>query len=195
MFFIGIWILLGYHDDLIRDKLDNYIIGFLSKGVLMKKPNYFYLLGVICLGLGVMSNSALLAVLPSDSFGKTELHHAAQFGLLSEIQTLSGEGLDQADTLNKWTPLMVAARDHKLSSVKLLLELGANLYLEDREGKNALQLATNREVRAILEEGMRKHAVATLAFCLEDKTEKDETDPRLLDHICQRVLRHITPAA
>lgn len=50
-----------------------------------------------------------------------------------------------------WTPLMVATREGRLSTVRLLLELGANVHLYDTGRMNALFLAVFRPNRAVIQ--------------------------------------------
>lgn len=58
---------------------------------------------------------------------------------------------DEGITNRQYTALMLAAEQGKLSTVKLLLEYKPDLNLVNSEGKTALDLAANDEIKAVLE--------------------------------------------
>lgn len=97
----------------------------------------------------------------SDALQKTPIIYAIAADNGDIIRMLLSAGVDpnkkvQGTLLSGYTPLMIAARDGKVNSVRILLEAGANPYLEEiaafgRKGKNAFDFAINPEVIQLLE--------------------------------------------
>jgi ankyrin repeat protein len=61
------------------------------------------------------------------------------------VQALVGFGADvnANDNLGR-TPLMIAAITSKIDNLKILLSNGANVFAQDKEGKSAIEYATQR---------------------------------------------------
>ncbi len=74
--------------------------------------------------------------------GWTALHYAAAMGHDDAIRLLIEHyAYIDAESPEKMTPLMIAARQNRFSSVKLLLDEGADGYFKDAKGKNAVDIA------------------------------------------------------
>ena len=84
--------------------------------------------------------------------GKTALHAAAKSPQSSfALQALIGRGLDpNALDRNGNTPLHVAAENNNIEACKLLLEAGADMALENLDGKIPGDEKHSAEVRALL---------------------------------------------
>ena len=76
------------------------------------------------------------------------LRRAAAFGTPEDIQSLVkfGAKIDSQDPKKKRTPIHNAVIQGKISNVITLIELGANLYLEDIEKQTPITLAKNEEL-------------------------------------------------
>ena len=84
--------------------------------------------------------------------GYTGLHQASRLGHESIIRYLivNGASIDAKDNSN-CTPLMSAANSGQADSVKILLLSGADTETKDKDGNNAFSIATDEDVKAILE--------------------------------------------
>lgn len=79
-----------------------------------------------------------------------------------------------------WTPLMVAACEGSLDSFIKLLELGADLFIGDKQGKTAKKLAQQKNHQHILE------AIQRYETLNEDCEEvSDEEDASVTPHYCK----------
>lgn len=86
--------------------------------------------------------------------GYTALMFAAQIGHSDIIQELlrNGANTEAVTQTLGWTPLMLASSNGHLAVVKDLLAAGSNYRKEDKNGKSALDLAMNQDVKnAILD--------------------------------------------
>lgn len=74
--------------------------------------------------------------------GWTALHYAAAAGSNSMVKRLLDESAYiDAESPNKTTPIMMAARSGHILTVKLLLDEGADATLKNDQGKSAIDLA------------------------------------------------------
>lgn len=81
----------------------------------------------------------------TDKTGMTVVHYAVDGGNADVLQwiLMDGADLNQADSLNGWTPLLRAASVNASGEIaKILIKYGANIDAIDKEGKNALLIAT-----------------------------------------------------
>lgn len=120
-----------------------------------------------------------------DMCDATPLHVASEKGfsriakMLIKTEIININALDIDDE----TPLMKAAKLNHLDTVKILVESGANLYLKNRDGKNAQELASeNPDVSDYLSEQMQAHPeikvkdVQNISSENGDKPEEAEVD-------------------
>lgn len=86
-----------------------------------------------------------------DFFNQTAFHWAAKRGLKRMIQVLLSYGhcCNQFD-LNRRTPLMLAALNNYYDCCQIFVGNGAIINLKDKEGKTAVDLATNENVKIML---------------------------------------------
>jgi len=83
--------------------------------------------------------------------GFAPLHFAAAGGDNAIVQILLDHyAYIDAESPNKVTPLMIAAREGQQDTVKLLLEAGADAGLKSGDGKTASDFAGERDHRAIV---------------------------------------------
>lgn len=77
-----------------------------------------------------------------DNHGKTQLHHAASYGItiLADFLLSQGANIDAQDE-NGWTPLHFAAQNSCFDMIDLLLNNNANPVLCDKEGNTPLWIA------------------------------------------------------
>ncbi|MBF01234.1 MAG: hypothetical protein CMP77_14845 [Flavobacterium sp.] len=76
-------------------------------------------------------------------------------GDLETVKKFIEYGADVNEKSNGATPLMLAARYNQVEMIKLLLENGANLRLEDQKGFTAIkyaELSNAKEALAVLKE-------------------------------------------
>ena len=76
-------------------------------------------------------------------------------GDLETVKKFIEYGVDVNEKSNGMTPLMLAARYNQADVIKLLLEKGANLRIEDEKGFTAIkyaQLSNAKEALAVLKE-------------------------------------------
>jgi len=76
-----------------------------------------------------------------DEFGKTAMYYVAKYGdvdFINFLKMMGGDVNTVAD--NGATPLMVALENGNIKAALKLLELGANLYCKNGEGKTAEEL-------------------------------------------------------
>ncbi|XP_076325014.1 uncharacterized protein LOC143232883 isoform X3 [Tachypleus tridentatus] len=74
--------------------------------------------------------------------GKRPLHEAAQAGQTDCVRYLLSLNVD-VDSLKRadWTPLMLACTKNNLSVIRALVECGANLLLQNKDGWNSFHIA------------------------------------------------------
>jgi len=78
--------------------------------------------------------------------GWTALHYAATAGDCGIIKLLLDKSAYiDAESPNKTTPLMMAARTGQMAAVKLLIEAGADVSLKNDQGMTAADFAINHE--------------------------------------------------
>lgn len=73
-----------------------------------------------------------------DARGRRALHHAAAYGLLSEVDMLIKSGTSAEDAGDDETPLMMACEGHHPHLVRNLLERGVCVDRRDSSGETAL---------------------------------------------------------
>lgn len=84
--------------------------------------------------------------------GWTALHYAAAIGDEQIIAVLlEHSAYIDAESPNKTTPLMMAARKGDLPPVKLLVQEGADIHLQNALGLTALDFAQDAEMRVVAE--------------------------------------------
>lgn len=93
---------------------------------------------------------AVVALLEKDAEvnkpGWTALHYAAAIGDCEIIRLLLDKSAYiDAESPNKTTPIMMAARTGQVAAVKLLMEAGADLSLKNEQGLSATDFAANNE--------------------------------------------------
>ena len=84
--------------------------------------------------------------------GWTALHYAAAVGNNEIVQRLlDNDAYIDAESPNKTTPLMMAARGGHILTVKLLLDAGADATLRNDVGMSALDFASKHDKQDIVE--------------------------------------------
>ena len=71
-----------------------------------------------------------------DSDGWLPIHHAAERGYVNIVRYLikRSSEIDRQTTINKYTPLMLAAKEGRTECVKVLLDAGADFTIKDDNG-------------------------------------------------------------
>ncbi len=137
-----------------------------------------------CVRLLVSSGADALAV---DNEGKTPLHYAASAytdSVFAAYESAVGKDLNVniQSTVEKETPLHIAAKSGYFSIVERLLKLDADITLKDSLGRSALMLAVAQEqttsVRALIERMKTKE--------ISLNTERDNSGKGLLHHAVAR---------
>jgi ankyrin repeat protein len=102
------------------------------------------------------NKTAVLALLDKDvevnKTGWTALHYAASSGDCDIIKLLLDKSAYiDAESPNKTTPVMMAARSGQMAAVKMLIEAGADISLKNDQGMSAADFATAHEFNDIAE--------------------------------------------
>jgi ankyrin repeat protein len=100
------------------------------------------------------NKSAVIALLDKDAevnkTGWTALHYAASSGDCDIIKLLLDKSAYiDAESPNKTTPIMMAARGGQMAAVKLLIEEGADIGLKNEQGMTAADFAIAHEFNDI----------------------------------------------
>ena len=84
--------------------------------------------------------------------GIAPLYGACMLGHAEVVKLLLNNGANPNAKINKpiATPLMSAVVNYRTKIISLLLKNGANINIKNSEGKTALELAKNEEVRGLL---------------------------------------------
>lgn len=90
-----------------------------------------------------------------DYFHQTCYHWAAKRGYkeLLEFFISKGNHINQFDN-NRRTPLWLAARNNQLETVSVLLQHGANPFLDSKDGKKPVDVTTDKNVEKLIRENM-----------------------------------------
>lgn len=87
----------------------------------------------------LIQEESLLSI--SDKNGRLPIHYAAMYSKNSILESFAKLSYLNAQDLNLKTPLMLAAGQGNRDNVKLLIQKGANVRLQDQYGKDVLYYA------------------------------------------------------
>ncbi len=82
--------------------------------------------------------------------GITPLFLACQRGNQEQVELLVGMGADVNKDCYKWTPLHAACKNGSIKIVELLVKKGANIWVQDRTGKTAYDIASEEKKTELL---------------------------------------------
>ena len=90
-----------------------------------------------------------------DYFRQTAYHWAAKRGYKKMLQILLDRGsyLNQYD-MNNRTPLWLAAKNNHFECCEMLLQYGANPFMENTEGKKPIDVVTDSALRKLITQKM-----------------------------------------
>jgi uncharacterized protein len=107
--------------------------------------------------LGVAQQLLKAGAYPNKT-GWTPLHYAASAGNVEMMQLLlDAHAYIDAESPNKTTPLMMAARSKEIGVVKFLLDEGADMTLKNEQGFSAIDFAEKAGAQDIAQ-GLRERA-------------------------------------
>ena len=107
--------------------------------------------------LGIARQLIVAGAYPNKT-GWTPLHYAATMGHIEMMRLLlEAHAYIDAESPNKTTPLMMAARSKNILAVKLLLDEGADVQLKNEQGLTAIDFADRSEAKDIAD-GLRERA-------------------------------------
>lgn len=117
----------------------------------------------------------------TDSFGRIPLHNAAQYGHVEMIELLVAARSDiNKQDLIGYSPLHVAASNQTYTACLKLIELGANIEAECREGQLPFDLASTEDVKEVLDPKKLRHNLEVVpsssdqAIYIDIKTTTEE---------------------
>lgn len=93
-----------------------------------------------------------------DPMGQTILHYAALSDLEGTKLCLEKGADVNVEDIDGDTPLMNAVANHETEIVKLLLQHGASIHAQNKEGATAFSVCKNAEIQKLLEEHMKIEA-------------------------------------
>lgn len=107
--------------------------------------------------LGIAKQLIAAGAYPNKT-GWTPLHYAATVGHLDMFRLLlDAHAYIDAESPNKTTPLMMAARSKNILAVKFLLDEGADVSLKNDQGLTAIDFADRSDAKDIAD-GLRERA-------------------------------------
>lgn len=116
-------------------------------------------------------NKADVGAAAMDDMGA--IHFAAQKGHLEVVRTLVSSGISVKSANRKgMTPLHYAVQGSYLDLIKYLVKKGANINIKNKAGKSPMDLATNDEIRSLL--NCPSESKETDKNKTELKTEEDQ---------------------
>lgn len=124
-----------------------------------------------------------------DHFRQTAYHWAAKLGDKTMLEILIGKGkyLNQFDK-KKRTPLYLAALNNQYECCVLLINNNANCFMEDENGKKAIDVATDSKIKVLLSDQMDakyvnpyiRHRINVLLKMREDIIAKKKIENELV---------------
>jgi ankyrin repeat protein len=84
---------------------------------------------------------------------QSAIYLATRYGahdILEYLCKIKGADLNAAWDFIGYTPLIQAAEDNDIEAVRILCENGADSTIKDKEGKTAIEIATDEAVKAVL---------------------------------------------
>lgn len=125
-----------------------------------------------------------------DYFKQTAYHWAAKLGDLKMLELLvsNGKYLNQHDK-KKRTPLYLAAMNNQFECCDYLVKHHANCFMEDIEGKKAIDVATDTKIKVLLSDQMDnkytnpyiKHRINVLLKMREDIIARRKAENELIN--------------
>ena len=133
-----------------------------------------------------------------DYFKQTAYHWAAKLGDLQMLELLVSKGkyLNQYDKKNR-TPLYLAAMNNQYECCVYLVNHHANCFMEDIDGKKAIDVATDTKIKVLLSDQMDnkytnpyiKHRVNALLKMREDIIAKRKIENELVKGAEEKIKR------
>jgi ankyrin repeat protein len=123
------------------NKKAEMIVGEIKKS----KPNLNLVSDLITLGANVNWQD-------EENYNSTPLHVVSIFGSVEIARMLIDAGADlNVQDKDGWTPLHDSARFGIVEIVRMLIDAGANKDIQNNAGKLPYELATNQEMKTILQ--------------------------------------------